>query len=71
MYQRLIKAELARTGFIGKYDARHIEAFMRLEYGCLDGLSKSKFAAEVKICRECIDAGGIVSAEDLAKSYGL
>jgi hypothetical protein len=70
-YQKFIKMELAKNGFIGKYDARHIEGYMRLQNGCLDGLGKARFNHEVKISMECIDADGIENAESLAKSYGL
>jgi hypothetical protein len=65
MYQTRIK-ELAPA-----YEARHIKAFMRLEFGTLDHLSPAKFKAEVEIACACIDEGGNVSAEALAKSFGL
>jgi hypothetical protein len=53
------------------HDSRHIEAFMRLEHGCLDGLSKTQFHQEVDIAVMCIKEGGIANAEKLAKSFGL
>ena len=65
MYQQLIQ-ELAPG-----HDARHIEAFMRLEFGTLDHLSREKFAREVRMAEACIDEGGEDMAEGLAKSYGL
>lgn len=71
MYQDMIKEILERKGHGGKYDPRHIEGYMRLEHGCLDGLYAIQFAAEVEISRQCIDAGGIEAAESLAKSFGL
>jgi hypothetical protein len=70
MYQEMIRQETARQGFIGT-DPRHIEAFMRVEYGCLDGLSQSKFRQEIKTSIACIREGGVIAAESLAKSFGL
>jgi len=71
MYQKFINEELAKLGFIGKYDARHIEAFMRVEHGCLDGLDKATFLHEIRLCARCIDAVGSRAAETFAKTYGL
>jgi len=71
MYQEMIRAELSKSGFIGKYDPRHIEAYMRLEHSTLDGLSASQFKAEVEIGRQCVDAEGAAIAETLAVSFEL
>lgn len=71
MYQKMIREELARQGYVGQYDPRHIEGYMRLGCGCLDGLSKAKFLMEVMIGKACIDVDGVDNAENLAKSYGL
>ncbi len=70
-YQQTIRALLAESGHIGKYDPRHIEAYMRLEHPTLDGLSLAQFKREVAVCAECVDAGGIDAAERNARSYGL
>ena len=70
-YANLIREDNAKAGFIGHYDPRHIEAFMRCEHGTLDSLSPAKFAAEVAVARECIDVGGKDGAEILAQSFGL
>lgn len=70
MYEQLIREALAEQGAIGKYDPRHIEAFMRLEHSTLDGLSRGQFASEVSTARVCIDEGGRDGAESLARSYG-
>ena len=70
MYQQTIREDLARIGRIG-IDPRHIEAYMRLEHGTLDALSKERFRGEVALCAECVIADGILNAESLAKSYGL
>ena len=71
MYQTIIKTTLAKQGFIGKYDPRHIEAYMRIGNSTLDGLSRSEFTREVNECRQCVDADGTANAEGLAISYGL
>lgn len=54
-----------------QHDPRHIEAFMRLQYGALDHLSRETFAREARICAMCVDEGGVANAERLAKSFGL
>ena len=70
-YQEMIRDRLAKTGHIGKYDPRHIEAFMRLQYGTLDHLGSHTFNKEVELCRNCVDVGGTQNAENCALSYGL
>ena len=70
-YEQIIREALARIGRIGAADARHVEAWMRLEHGCLDGLSANQFRAEVKIALECIEAGPLADSESLAQSMGL
>lgn len=52
------------------HDPRHIEAWMRLEYGTLDHLSPQRFAEEVRLATLCIAACPIAESEELAKSYG-
>ena len=69
-YHQAIREEIARHGFIG-FDPRHVEGYMRLEHGTLDGLSKKEFSREVKIGIMAIIADGIVNAEANAKSFGL
>ena len=70
MYAQEIREEAARQGRIGT-DPRHIEAWMRLEHGCLDGLGKEQFRSEVKIALSCIDAATTQESESLAQSYAL
>jgi hypothetical protein len=53
------------------HDPRHIEAYIRLEYGVLDHLSPERFALEASIAEACIKQGGLDAAEKLAVSYGL
>ena len=62
-YQRLINA----PGF----EPRHVEAYLRLEYGTLDHLSLDQFKNAVLVACELIDVEGFENAELLAKSYGL
>lgn len=50
--------------------AAHIEAWMRLERGTLDGLSPEQFATEVRVGAELARSNPAESAE-LARSYGL
>lgn len=70
-YADSIRHELAAMGFVGMFDPRHVEAYMRLEHSTLDGLSAAQFRSEVAMAAECIRAGGVADAEGLALSYGL
>jgi len=70
-YTDLIREAMAKAGRVGAADPRHIEAWLRLEHGCLDGLSPAQFASEVKIALECIGAATAQENESLARSYGL
>jgi hypothetical protein len=70
-YAQPIRETLAKLGRIGAANPRWIEAWMRLEHGCLDGLSADEFRAEVKIALECIEAGPLADSESLAQSMGL
>jgi hypothetical protein len=54
-----------------KYDPRHIEAYMRLQYSTLDHLDNATFRREVKIACACVDDGGVEMAERTAQSFGL
>lgn len=67
MYQNLIKEFLKGR----KYDPRHIEGYMRLQYQTLDSLDRDTFRREVETCVKVIDAAGKKSAEQNAQSYGL
>ncbi len=70
MYQKMIKEKLTAIGYF-EIDPRHIEGYMRLEHGTLDGLSKKQFDSEIIMGIECIRADGKENAESLAKSFGL
>jgi len=51
--------------------ARHVEAWMRLERGTLDSLDRATFAREARIAFECVLASTEEQNESLAQSYGL
>jgi hypothetical protein len=70
VYNRWIQKALLALGR-DDVDARHIEAYMRLEHPTLDGLSASQFSEEVLICVACVDADGRENAERCARSFGL
>lgn len=70
-YWQLIRESMASAGRIGAADPRHVEAWMRLDHGCIDGLSPAEFAHEVKAALVCIAAGPVSDSEALATSYGL
>lgn len=67
MYQTIIKEFLKGR----KYDPRHIEGYMRLQYNTLDHLDRDTFKREVETCIQVIDAAGKKMAEKNAQSYGL
>jgi hypothetical protein len=52
-------------------NARYVEAYMRLQYGTLDNLSREQFVREVALCKQCIAATHPDQNEALAKSFGL
>lgn len=71
LYSQMIRETMARNGRVGAADPRHVEAWMRLEHGCLDGLSRQQFTDEVTIALQCVAAGPLTDSEALATSYGL
>lgn len=52
-------------------DPRHIEAYVRLEYGTLNHLPIETLRREARIAADCISYVGKDSAEELANSFGL
>jgi len=70
MYRDIIREQLARDGYVGTRPD-WVEAWMRLEHGTLDSLSKTQFNDEVRIAVQCIDAATTTENESLAKSFGL
>lgn len=55
----------------GRYDPRHIEAYIRIEYGTLGHLSEDAWRREIEIAIGCIQTSGWDSSERAAKSFGL
>ena len=55
---------------IGTRDPRHVEAYLRLQYGTLDALSRDMIRREARSIIGAIDADPAM-AERLAQSYGL
>lgn len=70
-YQQMIREAMASAGRVGAADPRLVEGWMRLEHGCLDGLSRQQFADEVTIALQCVAAGPLSDSEALAASFGL
>ncbi len=71
IYPQMIREAMARAGREGAADPRHIEAWMRIEHGCLDGLSRQQFTEEVTIALQCVAAAPAADSEALAASFGL
>jgi hypothetical protein len=74
-YQDSIRESLARRGRTD-IDPRHVEGWMRCEYGTLDALTRQQFSREIGLAIACIDASDVNEAgqnvsEALAVSYGL
>lgn len=70
LYARVISEELTKLKR-SEIDPRHVEAYMRVQYGTLDHLDRRTFKKEVKVAVDCIDQDGEDQAESLALSYGL
>lgn len=72
IYSKLIKEILEKKGFgCMEFDPRHIEAFIRMQYGTPDHLSRAAFENEVSVGIGCIMEGGVEFAEQMAVSQGL
>ena len=52
------------------HDAAQVEAFMRVEHGTLDALSRYAFRREVRIACATINHVGPEQAAALARSFG-
>jgi len=70
MYQQMIRETLARLGRIGT-DPRHVEGWMRLEFGTLDHLGGAAWNRAVSEAVDCVDAAEPGINDRLAASYGL
>jgi|PersoiStandDraft_1058852.scaffolds.fasta_scaffold07149_4 hypothetical protein len=69
-YQTMVRETLRKIGRRG-IDPRHVEAFMRNEYGTLDHLGGLIWYRAVAEAADCVEAGGAVFAEQLADAIGL
>jgi hypothetical protein len=69
IYQSIITRQLGKLKR-SEVDPRHVEAFMRNQYGALDHLDRRTFNREVKLAVGAIDADPSIG-EPLAQSYGL
>lgn len=70
-YAAPIRETMAKLGFVGAADPRHVEAWMRLEHPTLDALSAAQFEHEVGIALLCIDEASPQENEALAESMGF
>ncbi|MFL5909460.1 MAG: hypothetical protein ACJ768_02660 [Gaiellaceae bacterium] len=52
-------------------DPRHVEGFMRLQYGTLSHLDAATFKREAQLAVACIHVDGLEAAEANARSFGL
>ena len=69
-YEKLIREALARIGH-AEVPTAWVEAWLRLRWNTLDGLSRSEFVREVASAVQCIRACSLEENEGLARSYGL
>ena len=69
-YQETMAREVARLGR-DCVNLRHVEAWIRADRPCLDGLSREQLRAEVRTAAACADHAGWTVSEKLAKSFGL
>ena len=70
-YHSLIRETMARFGRLGAVDPRHVEAWMRLEHGTLDALTRRQLTAAVRSALDCIAASSCSENDALAASFGL
>jgi predicted methyltransferase len=70
-YARLIREDVAALGHVGQYNPADVEAWMRVEHGTLDGLSRARFRAEVQVAIACINAASPADTASLRASFGL
>jgi hypothetical protein len=69
-YRSLIREDAEKLGR-PDVDLRHVEAYMRLERGMLDRLSRTEFLNEVIVAIHCLDTASPQAATQLADSLGL
>lgn len=69
-YQSMIAAVLEQI-HEGRVQARHVEAWMRVEHATLDALPMREFATEVRTAVACALAEPADVSERLARAVGL
>ncbi len=67
-YRGIITEIMVKQG-IKDVPASQVEAFMRVEHGTLDALSRGKFEVEVQICSRMAQENPNLAAS-IARSYG-
>jgi len=67
LQRQLVEKKMIPAGI----DARHVEAFIRLNHSTLNHLSWGEIRREVRTALGCITEGGAEMAERTAKSFGL
>lgn len=70
MYKERIELTLKVLGR-PEVDPGHIEAWMRMDHGTLDGLSPRDFRQAVKVGVEAVDQCGEKLSQEVASTYGL
>jgi hypothetical protein len=70
MCRALIREDAERLGR-PDVDLRQVEAYMRLECGPIDRLSRTEFLNEVIVAIHCLDTAGPQRANQLAARLGL
>lgn len=68
-YTDTLRELIARAGYLGT-DPRHIEGYLRLEFGTLDALSREQITAQLPELIATIHYDPR-AAETLAQSFGL
>ena len=66
-YVQMIQGDIDSMGLTEQVDPRHVEAWMRLEFGTLSHLERVTFHQYIKIDM----SEGPKAGEDLALTYGL
>jgi len=66
-----IRDYLIETELFGKYNPRHILAWMYSENNTLNNLTQIEFTNEIKLACKTISIAGIEFSEDLAQTFGI
>lgn len=69
-YKGVIEREMTSLGYKG-YDARHIEASIRLIHNSLGNMGLPMLQEEIKLGVAFVEDVGLEGAESCARSFGL